>query len=117
MIGYPGLDYVITGGRGVLRARVRVRGVAAHSGASTPTPSAIAKAAVLIQDVGSAALPGSAGPQFPLPARLTVTAISSGEGYSAVPDLCTFNVDIRLTPLLDAEAAAGLLRSRAEAVD
>src|SRR5579862_4846172 len=43
MIGYPGLDSIVTGGRGVLRARVRVCGVAGHSGSSTTTPSAIAK--------------------------------------------------------------------------
>jgi succinyl-diaminopimelate desuccinylase len=117
MIGYPGLDYVVTGGRGVLRARVHVHGVAAHSGGSTPTPSAIAKAAALIQDLGATPLPGSAGPEFPLPPRLTVTAVAGGEGYSNVPDLCTFNVDIRLTRLLDDRAAAKLLQARAVAVD
>src|SRR5689334_10569269 len=34
MIGYPGLDHVVTGGRGVLRARVHVHGIAGHSGSS-----------------------------------------------------------------------------------
>jgi succinyl-diaminopimelate desuccinylase len=117
MIGYPGLDYVVIGGRGVLRARMHVHGVAGHSGGSKTTPSAIAKAAALIQELYSAGLPGPAGPEFPLPARLTVTAISGGQGYSTVPDLCTFNVDVRLTPALDGTAAAGLLLSRAAAVD
>jgi hypothetical protein len=37
MIGYPGLDHVVTGGRGVLRARVHVRGTAGHSGSSRPS--------------------------------------------------------------------------------
>ncbi len=32
MIGYPGLDHVVTGGRGVLRVRLHVHGVASHSG-------------------------------------------------------------------------------------
>ena len=32
MIGYPGPDHVVTGGRGVLRARLHVHGVAGHSG-------------------------------------------------------------------------------------
>src|SRR5258708_7183124 len=45
MIGYPGPDHVVTGGRGVLRARLDVHGVAGHSGSGTVTPSAIAKAA------------------------------------------------------------------------
>jgi succinyl-diaminopimelate desuccinylase len=117
MIGYPGLDHVVTGGRGVLRARMQVHGVAGHSGGSKSTPSAIAKAAVLIEELGDAELPGPAGPEFPLPAKLTVTAISGGEGYSAVPDLCTLNVDVRLTPALDDAAAAGLLRSAVASVD
>lgn len=98
MIGYPGIDHVITGGRGVLRARLHVHGVAGHSGGSRVTPSAVAKAAVLIDELHTAPLPGSGGSQFPLPARLTVTAVNGGEGYSTVPDSCTLNVDIRLTP-------------------
>jgi succinyl-diaminopimelate desuccinylase len=49
MIGYPGSDHVVTGGRGVLRARLHVHGVAGHSGSSSSvTPSAIAKAAALV---------------------------------------------------------------------
>jgi succinyl-diaminopimelate desuccinylase len=39
MIGYPGLDHVVTGGRGVLRARIRVHGVAGHSGSTGPAPA------------------------------------------------------------------------------
>jgi succinyl-diaminopimelate desuccinylase len=117
MIGYPGLNHVVTGGRGVLRTRMHVHGVASHSGASTATPSAIAKAAALISRLHDAPMPGPAGPRFPLPARLTVTAISGGEGYSTVPDLCTFNADVRLTPALDDQDALSLLRSAAADVD
>ena len=109
MIGYPGLDHVVTGGRGVLRARVRVHAVAGHSGSSQAGAGAIAKAADLVRELRDAPLPGPAGPGFPLPAKLTVTAISGGEGYSMVPDLCSINVDIRLTPALDDPAAAALL--------
>ena len=116
MIGYPGLDHVVTGGRGVLRARIDVHAIAGHSGASRTGPGAIAKAAQLIQDL-HAPLPGPAGPEFPLPAKLTITAISGGEGYSMVPDLCTINVDIRLTPLLEEPAALALLRKAAASVD
>jgi succinyl-diaminopimelate desuccinylase len=43
MIGYPGADHVVIGGRGVLRARVHVHGIAGHSGAGKTAPSAIAK--------------------------------------------------------------------------
>ena len=117
MIGYPGLDHIVTGGRGVLRTRMHVHGVAGHSGGSKTTPSAIAKAAELITRLHNTPMPGPVGPQFPLPAKLTVTAINGGEGYSIVPDLCTFNVDVRLTPALDDQAALDLLRSAAAAVD
>ena len=46
-----------------------------------------------------------------------MTEISGGTGYSAVPDLCTLNVDVRLTPAFDAAAAEALLRSLAADVD
>ena len=118
MIGYPGPDHVVTGGRGVLRARLHVHGVAGHSGSSsTVTPSAIAKAAALVSRLHQAELPGPAESGFPLPARLTVTAISGGEGYSTVPDLCVVNVDVRLTPAFDSRAALEVVRSAANATD
>ena len=118
MIGYPGHDHVVTGGRGVLRTRLHVHGVAGHSGSSsTVTPSAIAKAAALVSRLHEAELPGPAGPGFPLPARLTVTAISGGEGYSAVPDLCVVNVDVRLTPAFDTQAALKVVQDAAAEID
>ncbi len=111
MIGYPGPEHLVIGGRGVLRARLGVRGVASHSGGRAVTPNAIAKAAELVSALTGAAMPATAGPDFPLPARLTVTEIAGGMGYSAVPDLCTVHVDIRLTPAFDDRAALALLRS------
>jgi succinyl-diaminopimelate desuccinylase len=117
MIGYPGPDHVVTGGRGVLRARLHVHGIAGHSGSSRPTPSAIEKAAWLVSRLGDAELPGPPLAGFPLPARLTVTAISGGEGYSTVPDLCVLNVDVRLTPAFGEREAMTLLRSAAAGGD
>jgi succinyl-diaminopimelate desuccinylase len=118
MIGYPGHDHVVTGGRGVLRTRLHVHGVAGHSGSSsTVTPSAIAKAAALVSRLHEAELPGPAGPGFPLSARLTVTAISGGEGYSAVPDLCVVNVDVRLTPAFGTLAALKVVQDAAAGID
>lgn len=78
---------------------------------------AIAKAAHLIRKLYEVPLPGPPGPEFPLPAKLTVTAISGGEGYSMIPDLCTVNVDIRLTPALDDPAAVALLHEAAARTD
>jgi succinyl-diaminopimelate desuccinylase len=117
MIGYPGPDYVVTGGRGVLRARVHVHGVAGHSGSTRTGTGAITKAAYLIRTLTEAPLPGPPGPEFPVPAKLTVTAIRGGEGYSMVPDLCTVNVDIRLTPALDDLAATALVQEAAADTD
>jgi succinyl-diaminopimelate desuccinylase len=117
MIGYPGLDHVVTGGRGVLRARIHVHSVAGHSGSTRTGAGAITKAAYLIRTLSEVPLPGPPGPEFPVPAKLTVTAISGGEGYSMVPDLCTVNVDIRLTPALDDPAAAALLRDAVTSTD
>jgi succinyl-diaminopimelate desuccinylase len=117
MIGYPGPDYVVTGGRGVLRARLHVHGVASHSGSRTMTPNAITNAALLVSALAGAELPADTGPDFPLPPRLTVTEVAGGSGYSTVPDLCTLNVDVRLTPAFDAAAAETLLRSLADQVD
>jgi succinyl-diaminopimelate desuccinylase len=117
LIGYPGLDHVITGGRGVLRARVQVHDVAGHSGSTRTGAGAITKAAHLIRNLHEMPLPDPPGPEFPLPPKLTVTAISGGEGYSMVPDLCTVSVDIRLTPALDDRAADALLQEAAASTD
>ena len=117
MIGYPGPDHLVTGGRGVLRAQLHARGIASHSGGRTATPNAITKAAALVSSLVGAKLPAGAEPAFPLPPRLTVTEISGGTGYSAVPDLCTVKVDVRLTPAFDATAAEAMLLSLAAQVD
>ena len=117
MIGYPGPDQVVTGAPGVLRAVLDVHGLAGHSGPRTITPNAITKAAALVSSLAVAELPASGGPDFPLPPRLTVTEISGGSGYSAVPDLCTLHVDVRLTPSFGAAAAESLLRAQVADVD
>jgi succinyl-diaminopimelate desuccinylase len=117
MIGYPGLDKLVVGGRGVHRAKLHVHGVASHSGSSKTTPSAIEKAAHLVRVLSAAELPDSATDGFPLPGKLTVTAMAGGEGYSVTPDLCTLNVDIRTTPVFGTDAAARLLEQLVTQVD
>ncbi len=117
MIGYPGMDKLVVGGRGVHRAKLHVHGVASHSGGSKTTPSAIEKAAHLIRMLSTAELPDGTSPEFPLPGKLTVTAIEGGKGYSVTPDLCTLNVDIRTTPTFDDEAAGRLLKHLIAGVD
>jgi succinyl-diaminopimelate desuccinylase len=65
MIGYPGPDHVVTGGRGVLRDLLHVHGIASHSGGRAVTPNAITKAAALVSALEGARLAGSADPDFP----------------------------------------------------
>jgi succinyl-diaminopimelate desuccinylase len=99
LIGYPGMDRIINGCRGFVRARLRVHGVAAHSGATRQRGvNAVARAAELCQALQALPLPGP-GATFPLPPQLTITGIrGGGEGFSQVPDECELRIDVRLTP-------------------
>ncbi len=117
MIGYPGLDTLVVGGRGVFRARLHVHGVASHSGSSHATANAIEKAAQLVHAVSTAPLPDGMTEDFPLPARLTVTTIGGGEGYSVTPDLCELGVDMRTTPAVDWRTFRDVLYHAITAVD
>ncbi|MFF4272334.1 M20 family metallopeptidase [Streptomyces sp. NPDC001536] len=108
MIGYPGLDEVVVGGRGFWRATITVRAESGHSGARRTTPGAVSRAARLVRLLESSELPGADG-EFPLPPKLTVTSIRGGEGFSVVPDRCKVGVDIRTTPTFDAGAAEALV--------
>lgn len=110
------MDELVVGGRGVYRTQLRVHGVSSHSGGSKPTPNAIEKAAHLIRELSTVELPEGTG-DFPLPGKLTVTAITGGQGYSVTPDLCTLNVDIRTTFAFDDTAASGLLERVVAGVD
>lgn len=117
MIGYPGLDTLVVGGRGVFRARLRVHGVSSHSGGSQPTPNAIEKAAQLVHAVTTAPLPERMTEDFPLPAKLTVTTVQGGEGYSVTPDLCALGIDMRTTPAIGCPLFRELLYRAITTVD
>lgn len=116
MIGYPGDDEVIVGGRGFLRARLSVHGTAGHTGGRRSEGNAVSKAAVLVTALDNQPLPGAAEGAR-LPSKLTVTAVHGGEGFSTIPDLCTVNVDVRLAPGFDPEAARELLTTVVREVD
>ena len=122
MIGYPGANSVVVGSRGFLRASLTVHGVAGHSGSSRAGSSvnAVEKAALLVSELTRQPLPEPAEESFPLGPKLTTTAIHGGEptgGFTIVPDRCTVQVDIRLTPAFDARAAAKLLENAAASLD
>jgi succinyl-diaminopimelate desuccinylase len=104
-IGYPGIDRIVVGGRGFLRARLVVHGIAAHSGgSSTRGLNAAIRGGDLAVMLNELALP--ADENFDRPPQLTVTGIHSGDGtFTGVPDRCELTVDIRLTPGFDATFA------------
>lgn len=119
MIGYPGNERIIVGGRGFYRARVAVHGHAQHSAsAKQKTCNALSRAAELIRWLDSA-LPADVDPDLGLPSKLTVTSIKGGTSgsYSVVPDLCELEVDVRLTLSFTARAASELLREGLKTLD
>ncbi|WP_406109879.1 M20 family metallopeptidase [Kitasatospora purpeofusca] len=119
MIGYPGLEEVVVGGRGLWRARITVHAPAGHSGSSRTVVGAISRTARLVALLDSADLPGppGRGERFPLGPKLTVTAIRGGEGFSVTPDRCELNVDVRTTPFFDEETARTLVLKACSELD
>jgi succinyl-diaminopimelate desuccinylase len=77
----------------------------------------VAKAAELVMALNAEPLPGASEEGFPLPSKLTVTAIHGGEGFSVIPDLCTVHVDVRLVPGFEPTAAIEMLISVVRQVD
>lgn len=112
LIGYPGPDTIVVGGRGFLRVKITVFGQADHSASRRAKPiNAVVRAAQLVDRLRVDGL-GRTDDRFGMPPKLTVTSIRGGApgGYSVVPDRCELEVDIRLTPSFDADAARTLLR-------
>ncbi|MEU5690126.1 peptidase dimerization protein [Streptomyces venezuelae] len=118
MIGYPGMEEVVVGGRGLWRASIVVHAPSGHSGSSKKVVGAISRAACLVRLLDAAPLPGAAGaPGFPLPPKLSVTAFHGGQDFSVTPDRCDLNVDIRTTPTFDGHDAETLVRKAVAELD
>ncbi|MFJ4774527.1 M20 family metallopeptidase [Streptomyces uncialis] len=118
MIGYPGMDEVVVGGRGLWRATLTVHAPSGHSGSSRTVVGAVSRAAHLVRLLDAAELPGAdASSGFPLPPKLSVTTFHGGEGYSVVPDRCDLNIDVRTTPGFGAHDAETLVRRTAAQLD
>ncbi|MCX4902555.1 M20 family metallopeptidase [Streptomyces sp. NBC_00892] len=118
MIGYPGLDEVVVGGRGLWRATIAVHAPSGHSGSSKTVVGAISRAAHLVRLLDAAELPSvNEAPSFPLPPKLTVTSFHGGQGFSITPDRCDLNVDVRTTPTFDAHDAETLVRKAVAELD
>jgi succinyl-diaminopimelate desuccinylase len=110
MIGYPGHEHLVIGSRGFFRARISVFGVAGHSGGRHPGISAIRKAAEIVHALSEQRFPAAYDPAFPNEPSLMVTGIRGGEAFTITPDLCTLDLDVRLTPRFDGECADRLVR-------
>lgn len=118
MIGYPGLDDVVVGGRGLWRAVIAVHAPSGHSGSSRTVVGAISRAAHLVRLLDAADMPGvGGGSGFPLPPKLSVTSFHGGQGFSVTPDRCELNVDVRITPAFDAHDAETLIRKAVAELD
>ena len=59
MIGYPGMEEVVVGGRGLWRAALAVHAPSGHSGSSRSVVGAISRAAHLVRLLDTADLPGA----------------------------------------------------------
>ncbi|MCA0244903.1 MAG: M20 family metallopeptidase [Proteobacteria bacterium] len=118
VIGYPGDDAIVTGGRGFLRARLHLAGVAAHSGAAeTRGVNAIERALALGGALAALPLPGPDA-ELGLPPQLTLTGIDGGgPAFSEVPDHCELRLDVRLTSAFDDGAARRALAAAVQAHD
>ncbi|MFE0640134.1 M20 family metallopeptidase [Streptomyces sp. NPDC058877] len=118
IIGYPGMDEVVVGGRGLWRATIAVHAPSGHSGSSRTVIGAITRAARLVGLLDAADLPGAdSASGFPLGPKLTVTAFHGGEGFSVTPDRVDINVDVRTTPAFDAHDAETLVRKAVAELD
>ena len=118
VLGYPGDESLTNGSRGFLRVRVHVGGRATHSGAvGDRGVNAISKAAALIAAIDSNPPRGRPDNLFAFGPCATVTRIEGGEGFSQVPDGVVCNLDIRLTPGFERDAAQAWLQTIVDAID
>ncbi|MDV9195552.1 M20 family metallopeptidase [Streptomyces sp. Wh19] len=118
MIGYPGLDEVVVGGRGLWRATIAVHAPSGHSGSSKTAMGAISRAAHLVRLLDAAELPSvNAASPFPLPPKLSVTSFHGGQGFSVTPDRCDLNIDVRTTPTFNAHDAETLVHKAVAELD
>jgi succinyl-diaminopimelate desuccinylase len=119
MIGYPGTDELVIGGRGFLRAELTTRGEAGHTGSqrTVDNGNAVEKAAELVRLICGHRTPGPVDPTLGLPPKITVTTIAGGEGYSIIPDSCVIGVDARLTTIFDEAAGKKIIEAAVGRVD
>ncbi|WP_321884080.1 M20 family metallopeptidase [Burkholderia cepacia] len=116
IIGYPGLNRIVVGARGFLRAIITVHGIGAHSGSSRSFGvNAAIRGAKLALELNNIKFPED--DIFGLPAKITITNINSHGSFGNIPDRCELQVDIRLTPKFNAEKARAAVLNIVESFD
>lgn len=116
---YPGDREVVRGARGFWRARILVHGRAGHSGSrrAEGRDNAVTKAAQLVEALRRSPLPREENVDFAFGPALTITGISGGRAFHQIPDLCSIDIDARLTPGFRAESAEALVREAIASLD
>ena len=119
MIGYPGVDELVIGGRGFLRAELTTRGEAGHTGSrrAADNSNAVEKAAELVRLISNHRTPGPIDPALGLPPKITVTKIAGGESYSIIPDRCIIGIDVRLTTTFDETSGKNIIEAAVAEAD
>ena len=111
---YPGNEKLIIGSRGFYRAIARISGTSEHSGSRNTTPdNPITTACKFIESLQLDTTKSS----YPLPPKLSVTAIYGGEYFSMIPSIINVNIDIRTTTDFTATDAEQFLLERATKFD
>ena len=115
-IGYPGMDELVIGARGLYRAKIRIPGKAGHTGMpAASVRNAARDGAGFITRLYSAwdsfTLTLKEDKDFPFGPGMTVTEVHSGTAFSVIPDLCTIFIDFRLTHICREQEIAQFLDS------
>jgi acetylornithine deacetylase len=111
VVGEPtGLE-ICAAQRGLLMLKVCAHGEAAHAAHAQLGDNAVHKAA---RDIAKIAAMKFEGHPLLGEARPQVTVIEGGRAKNAVPDACTYWVDLRTTPNLDHDAVAAEIAAQLE---
>ena len=109
IVAAPTLNRLVLEERGVMWVRATTRGKAAHAGAPHTGDSAILRMHTVIAALQKGFVPrrSNTGQQ----STVSIGRIRGGENINVVPDLCTIEVDRRLLPDEDFDAAFAEMKS------
>ena len=104
--------------KGVLRFKIRTKGVACHSSTPHLGQNAIYRmgAVVEVLEKYAGALAASTADPILGPPTLSVGRIEGGQSVNVVPDWCEIEVDRRLIPGEDADSAVNSVRALVEGI-